>query len=70
VRVYSPGDLVKLFADLPVRPIERTVIFGAYDNLIARFGVAGRLLRGLLQFLERTPLRALGLSHFWVLEKT
>jgi SAM-dependent methyltransferase len=69
VRVYSTGDLEKLFADLPVRVVERTVIFGAYDNLIARFGSVGRLLRGLLQFLERTPLRRLGLSHFWVLEK-
>ena len=69
VRVYSAGDLEKLFAGLPVRLIERTVIFGAYDNIIARFGAAGRLLRGLLQFLERTPLRALGLSHFWVVEK-
>jgi hypothetical protein len=46
------------------------VIFGAYDNLIARFGVLGRILRSVLQFLERTPLRVLGLSHFWVLEKT
>jgi SAM-dependent methyltransferase len=70
VRVYSSRDLEKLFTGLPVRFIERTVIFGAYDNLIARFGAAGRLLRGLLQFLERTPFRALGLSHFWVLEKT
>jgi SAM-dependent methyltransferase len=69
VRVYSTGDLERLFAGLPVRIIERTVIFGAYDNLIARFGAAGKLLRGLLQFLERTPLRGLGLSHFWVVEK-
>jgi SAM-dependent methyltransferase len=69
VRVYNRGDLEKLFADLPVRIIERTVIFGAYDNLIARFGAAGKLLRGFLQFLERTPFRVLGLSHFWVLEK-
>ena len=69
VRVYSRRDLERLFAGLPVKLIERTVIFGAYDNLIARFGAAGRLLRGLLQFLERTPFRALGLSHFWVLEK-
>jgi SAM-dependent methyltransferase len=69
VRVYSGHDLEKLFTSLPVRIVERTVIFGAYDNLIARFGVVGRLLRGLLQFLERTPFRALGLSHFWVLEK-
>ena len=70
VRVYSRRDLEKLFADLPVRFIERTVIFGAYDNIIARFGPLGKFLRALLQFLEKTPLRALGLSHFWVVEKT
>ncbi len=69
VRVYSRRDLEKLFAGLPVRFIERTVIFGAYDNLIARFGAFGKFLRGALQFLEKTPLRALGLSHFWVVEK-
>jgi SAM-dependent methyltransferase len=69
VRVYSGRDLERLFAGLPVRIVERTVIFGAYDNLIARFGAVGRLLRGLLQFLEKTPLRGLGLSHFWVLER-
>ena len=70
VRVYSRGDLQKLFEGLPVKFIERTVIFGAYDNLIARFGPLGKVLRGTLQFLEKTPLRGLGLSHFWVVEKT
>jgi SAM-dependent methyltransferase len=70
VRVYSRGDLEKLFAGLPVYIVEQTVIFGAYDNLIARFGAAGKLLRGFLQFLERTPLKGLGLSHFWVVERT
>jgi hypothetical protein len=50
--------------------VERTVIFGAYDNVIARFGALGRMLRALLQFLEKTPLRILGLSHYWVVEKT
>ncbi|GAB4448262.1 MAG: hypothetical protein OHK0041_08570 [Anaerolineales bacterium] len=70
VRVYSTKDMEKLFADLPIRIIEKTVIFGAYDNLIARFGAPGRLLRSVLQFLEKTPLRVFGLSHFWVVEKT
>jgi len=69
VRVYSKRDLEKLFADLPVRFIERTIIFGAYDNIIARFGPLGKFLRAILQWLEKTPLRALGLSHFWVVEK-
>ncbi|KPL06701.1 hypothetical protein AMJ86_07500 [bacterium SM23_57] len=69
VRVYSVRDMSELFANLPVRTVSRTVIFGAYDNIIARFGGFGRVMRSLLQFLERTPLRFFGLSHFWVLEK-
>jgi hypothetical protein len=35
VRVYSRRDMQKLFDGLPVKFIERTVIFGAYDNIIA-----------------------------------
>jgi SAM-dependent methyltransferase len=69
VRVYSTRDLLKLFEGLPVKFIERTIIFGAYDNIIARFGPLGKFLRGMLQFLERTPLKIFGLSHFWVIEK-
>jgi SAM-dependent methyltransferase len=69
VRVYSPKDLQALFHGLQVRVVYRTILFGAYDNLIARFGVAARLLRTLLQALEHTPLRFFGLSHFWVVEK-
>lgn len=69
VRVYSRGDLSALFAGLPVKIVDKTVVFGAYDNIIARRPGLGRLLRGVLQFLEATPLRSLGLSHFWVVEK-
>jgi SAM-dependent methyltransferase len=69
VRVYSFHDLEQLFTGLPVRFVERTVIFGAYDNIIARQPTVGRILRSILQALEKTPLRALGLSHFWVVER-
>ncbi len=69
VRVYSTGDLQDLFNGLDVKFIERTIIFGAYDNVIARFGTLGKFLRAILQFLENTPLKGLGLSHFWVVEK-
>ena len=69
VRVYSKKDLQKLFVGLPVKFIERTIIFGAYDNIIARFGALGKTLRSLLQFLEKTPLKFFGLSHFWVIER-
>jgi len=69
VRVYSGRDLEHLFEGLPVRIVQRTVIYGAYDNVIARWPTLGRLLRFKLQILERTPFRALGLSHFWVAER-
>ena len=70
VRAYSTHDLRALIDGLPVRVVERKIIFGAYDNIVARFGGLGRLLRSVLQSLEHTPLRAAGLSHFWVVEKT
>ena len=69
VRIYSRRDLERLFAGLPVRFVKRTVIFGAYDNIIARWPRIGKRLRALLQMLEKTPLQVFGLSHFWVVEK-
>jgi hypothetical protein len=69
VEVYTRCDLVRLFRGLPVRFVRRTVIFGAYDNIIARWPRLGKALRAVLQFLELTPLRVFGLSHFWVVEK-
>lgn len=69
VRIYSARDLEKLFDGSPVKFIERTIIFGAYDNIIVRFGTFGKILRSVLQFLEKTPLKIFGLSHFWVIEK-
>ena len=69
VRVYSRRDLELLFSGLPVRFVEQQVIFGAYDNIIARWPAVGRLLRKILQGMEKTPLQVFGLSHFWVVEK-
>jgi len=69
VRAYSRRDLQKLFERLDAKFIERRIVFGAYDNIISRFGALGKLLRDMLQFLESTPLKTFGLSHFWVVEK-
>jgi len=69
VRVYSRLDLERLLSGLPLASIQRTVIFGAYDNLIARWPRLGALLRTVLHALEHTPLRIFGLSHVWVMEK-
>jgi SAM-dependent methyltransferase len=70
VRVYSANELESLFAGLPVRFVECQIIFGAYDNIIARRPKFGRLLRGILHGLEDSPAQIFGLSHFWVVEKT
>ena len=69
VEVYTRADLARLFAGLPVKVISKRTVFGAYDNIIERRPRLGRLLRGFLQTLEKTPLQRLGLSHFWVVEK-
>jgi SAM-dependent methyltransferase len=69
VRAYTAGGLRKLFDGLPVKFIQHAVIFGGYDNLIARLGVMGKLIRGGLYVFENTPLQILGLSHFLVAEK-
>ena len=69
VRAYGRRDLERLLSGLPLTPVQQTVVFGAYDNLIARWPRAGAWLRTVLQALERTPLRAFGLSHVWVVEK-
>lgn len=69
VRAYTKNQLKQLFKDLPVKFIQRSIVFGAYDNIIARRPGLGKILRGFLQFLEKTPFQVLGLSHFWVVEK-
>jgi len=70
VRVYTRRGLLRLLEGLPVRIVFYTRIFGGYDNLEVRLGTVGRLIRRTLYALEKTPLRALGLSHLLVLEKT
>jgi SAM-dependent methyltransferase len=69
VRAYTGHGLRRLFTGLPARVVTHTRIFGGYDNLIARLGPLGRLIRATLQGIERTPLSVLGLSHLLVLEK-
>jgi SAM-dependent methyltransferase len=70
VRAYTARGLRQLFDGLPVRIVTHTRIFGGYDNLVARFGGLGKIIRWALQSAEKTPLNVLGLSHFLVIEKT
>lgn len=69
VRAYTRKSLLRLFEAQPVSVVHHGVIFGGYDNIIARAPGLGKLLRGLLYPLEKTPLSFLGLSHWLVLQK-
>ncbi len=69
VRAYSRSDLERLFDRLAITIKDQKLVFGAYDNIIYRFPTLGRILRRVLQWMEHTPLKLFGLSHFWVIEK-
>jgi SAM-dependent methyltransferase len=70
VRAYTARSLRRLFAGLPLRVLHHTRIFPGYDKIAARRPALGWLLRAVTYALEQTPLRAAGLSHFMVLERT
>jgi SAM-dependent methyltransferase len=69
VRAYTRKELSALFRDLPVKYISQKIIYGGYDNIIARYPRLGKILRSFLYWLEKTPLQSLGLSHFLIIEK-
>jgi SAM-dependent methyltransferase len=70
VRTYTAAGIRRVFAGLPAQVVWHTQIYGGYDNIVRRWPRFGSWLRGALYAAEQTPLAALGLSHFLVLEKT
>jgi SAM-dependent methyltransferase len=69
VRTYSARRLRALFRGLPVREVRHERIFGGYDNIAARLGRPGVVLRDALHRAEGTPFDVVGLSHLLVLER-
>jgi SAM-dependent methyltransferase len=69
VRAYTARGLRRLFDGTPARVVTHRRIYGGYDNIIARLGGAGRVIRDALYAFEGTPLDTYGLSHLLVVEK-
>ncbi len=70
VRAYLAGDILKLYYDLPLRPVVHTYVYPGFDNIVATRRKLGGLLRKALYWAEHTPFQVFGLSHFVVLQKT
>lgn len=70
VRAYTKRSLLRLFEGQPIRTVHHSRVYGGYDNIIAKLGKPGQIIRDLLYKFEGTPLDTYGLSHFLVIEKT
>jgi hypothetical protein len=69
VRTYTARGLRRLFAASRTKVVLHQRIYGGYDNIIARLGTPGRIIRATLHRVEGTPLDVFGLSHLLVVEK-
>jgi SAM-dependent methyltransferase len=69
VRAYTHAGIRRIFAGTPMQVVQHTQVYGGFDNVVARLGSAGKVVRSFWQGLEASPLRAFGLSHFIVLQK-
>jgi hypothetical protein len=68
-RVYSRRTLDRAVAGSDLHVVARDYVFPGFDNVAARLGMPGRLLRRVMHFLEDGPLRRFGISHIYVLRK-
>lgn len=68
-RAYLPADLRRITRGLDAEVVEQGYVYPGFDNIAARRPALAPLLRTAFYFMERTPLRAFGLSHFVVLRR-
>ena len=68
-RAYTKGGIERTYQGLGARTLAQTYVFPGFDQIMARRKWLGKLLRSVMYPIERTPLKAFGLSHFIVLQK-
>ncbi|MCL5950540.1 MAG: class I SAM-dependent methyltransferase [Chloroflexi bacterium] len=69
VRAYRAEQVQALFAGLDGKVVRLTQIYPGYDKTAGRRPRLARLFRRVTYWLESTPLRTFGLSHFLVWRK-
>ncbi|MBI4299905.1 MAG: class I SAM-dependent methyltransferase [Chloroflexi bacterium] len=70
VRAYTTNDIKRLYGALDLTSIIHTYVYPGFDGIAYRWPALARLMRGVFYFLEASPLRIFGLSHFIVLRKS
>ncbi len=80
VRNYSNKEL-RMVIDSATRSFQESVegyeysiiyhkhVFPGFDGMVRRFGIVGRVVRGAILVLEKTPLHFFGISHLMIIEK-
>lgn len=69
-RAYTTKELRNLATGLHADTLVHTQIYAGYDNIVRRHPRVGSILRRTSYVLERSPLKAFGLSHFMILRKS
>lgn len=68
-RAYGRGDWPRVFAGSGLEVSTHSYVFPGFDNIVARLGLLGRLIRAACYWAEGTPFQRFGLSHLIVLRK-
>jgi SAM-dependent methyltransferase len=69
VRIYTARKIKRLFDGLAIQFDAESHIFPGLDNVAARRRTLGPWLHAAVDWLESTPLRRFGISHFIVARK-
>lgn len=67
-RAYTTRGLRRIVDGLDADVIVHTQVYPGFDNIVARSGALGGLLKAVFHRLENTFMRTFGLSHFMVLQ--
>lgn len=69
VKNYGHWEIRKLIKKAGGKIVYHSHIFPGFDGMVRRFGLAGKIFKGIFHLLEKTPLHFFGISHFLIIER-
>jgi len=68
-KAYTKKDIFELLSEFNYKILVFSQIYPGFDKIFLRHKTFALFLRKIFYFLEKTPLRIFGLSHFLIIEK-